>query len=266
MWAFIVYLKSFKGSAFPKRLPGPSLAFNGDLPKQTQAIVDSGCEIALHGYSHEGASQLTADQERDVLEKCIDLATNLTGKKPRGYRAPLYQLKSRTVSLLQEYGFLWDSSLSHYDSQPYFLPKNPPPVEQIDFSPDKKASNWMHPSPNFDKLEKSSLVELPCNWYHEDMTPLQYFPNTPNSSGYVDVRLIEQMWKDRFHWLRGEIEDCREEMTVFSLVIHPDTSGMAHVVGMLERFLGWLKLFGENVEFQTYEQIATEWVEAQQGA
>lgn len=147
-------------------IPGHSME---TFPKQTQAIVDSGCEIALHGYSHEGAGQLTEEQERDIMEKCIDLATKLTGKKPVGYRAPLYQLKERTIALLQEHGFLWDSSLSHYDSQPYFLPKNPSPIEPIDFSPETKASSWMHPSPNFETLEKSSLVELPCNWYHEDM-------------------------------------------------------------------------------------------------
>ena len=147
-------------------IPGHSME---TFPKQTRAIVDSGAEIALHGYSHEGAGQLTAQQERDIMEKCIDLATKLTGKKPRGYRAPLYQLNERTVSLLQEHGFLWDSSLSHYDSQPYFLPKDPTPIDTIDFSADKKASDWMHPTPDFDALEKSSLVELPCNWYHEDM-------------------------------------------------------------------------------------------------
>lgn len=241
-------------------IPGHSME---TFPTQTKAIVDSGCEIALHGYSHESASQLTAEQERDVLNKCIELATKLTGKRPRGYRAPLYQLKERTIALLQEHDFLWDSSLSHYDSLPYFLPKDPAPIEPIDFSADKKASSWMHPSPNFDDLEKSSLVELPCNWYMEDMTPLQFFPNVPNSGGYTDVRLIEQMWKDRFHWLQREIEEGREEMTVFSLCIHPDTSGMAHIIGMIERFLGWLQGFGGEVEFLTYEAIAEKWVEGQ---
>lgn len=237
-------------------IPGHSME---TFPKQTAAIVDSGAEIALHGYSHESASQMTAEQERDVLLKTISLATALTGKKPRGYRAPLYQLKERTIALLQEHGFLWDSSLSHYDSTPYFLPKNPAPITPIDFSPDKKAGSWMHPSPNFDELEKSALVELPCNWYMEDMTPMQFFPNVPNSGGYVDVRVVERMWMDRFHWLRSEIEDGKEDTTIFSIVIHPDTSGMAHIIGMIERFLGWLKCFRDEVEFSTYEQIAEEW-------
>ena len=53
---------------------------------------------------------MTEQQEKDVLEKCIDLATKLTGKKPIGYRAPLYQLRESTIKLLVEHGFLYGAS------------------------------------------------------------------------------------------------------------------------------------------------------------
>ncbi|KAK5134224.1 hypothetical protein LTR08_006767 [Meristemomyces frigidus] len=240
-------------------IPGHSLE---TFPAQTQAIVASGCEIALHGYAHESASQMTAQQERDVLLKCISLVEDLTGKRPRGYRAPLYQMSERTIALLQEHDFLWDSSLTHYDSTPYYLPLNPAPVTPIDFSPAKKAETWMHPSPQFDKLPKSTLVEIPCNWYEEDATPMQFYPHTANSAGYVDVRLMERMWKDRIEWLRSEMEEEGEggEMKCFAIVLHPDTSGMAHVIGMIERFLKWLLvLAGEGVvEFVRCEELAGE--------
>ncbi|EME38581.1 hypothetical protein DOTSEDRAFT_29606 [Dothistroma septosporum NZE10] len=236
-------------------IPGHSIE---TFPEQTKAIINCGAEIALHGYAHESASQMTAEQERDVLMKCVNLVEELTGKRPRGYRAPLYQLKERTISLLQEHDFLWDSSLSHHDSAPYFLPQNPAPIEPITFSPDAKAADWMHPSPTFTSLPKSSLVEIPCNWYMEDMTPLQFFPNTPNSAGYVDVRVVERMWMDRFEWLLKEIEEGREDLVVFSMVIHPDTSGMAHVIGMVERFLRWVVGHGNRVEFRTCGSVAEE--------
>jgi NAD(P)-dependent dehydrogenase (short-subunit alcohol dehydrogenase family)/peptidoglycan/xylan/chitin deacetylase (PgdA/CDA1 family) len=235
-------------------IPGHSLE---TFPSETRAIVASGAEIALHGYAHESASQLTADQERDVLQRCIQLIEDLTGKKPRGYRAPLYQLQERTIALLQEHDFLWDSSLSHHDSRPYFLPRDPAPITPIDFSPDTKAETWMHPSPDFASLPKSNLVEIPANWYGEDMTPLQFFPHTPNSAGYVDVRVVERMWRDRFEWLREEAGEEEEEGdVVFSLILHPDTSGMAHVIGMVKRFLEWLRGFGDEVEWCRYEEIA----------
>lgn len=238
-------------------IPGHSLE---TFPSQTRAIVASGAEIALHGYAHESASQLTAEQERDVLTHCIALIESLTGKKPRGYRAPLYQLSERTIALLQEHDFLWDSSLSHHDSKPYYLPLNPAPIQPIDFSPHAKASSWMHPSPDFHSLPASNLVEIPLNWYAEDMTPLQFFPHTPNSAGYVDVRVVERMWRDRFEFLREEAREG-EEGLVFGLVLHPDTSGMAHVVGMVRRFLEWVRAFGEEVEWCRYEEIAGEFRE-----
>ncbi|KAL8688109.1 MAG: hypothetical protein Q9218_005900, partial [Villophora microphyllina] len=83
-------------------IPGHSME---TFPAQVKQIVEAGCEIGLHGYSHEGAYQLTEGQEADVLEKCIELATHLTGKKPIGYRAPLYQLRESTIPLLEKHGF-----------------------------------------------------------------------------------------------------------------------------------------------------------------
>lgn len=244
-------------------LPGHSME---TFPVQTKAIIASGCEVALHGYAHESAAQMTPEQERDVLEKCIKLVEKATGKRPRGYRAPLYQLKERTIALLQENGFLWDSSLSHHETTPYFLPQDLPSVPAIDFSPSAKASDWMKPAPNFESLPKSSLVEIPANWYMEDATPLQFYPHTVNSQGYVDARVMERMWKDRFEWMRSELADGSDEEFIFSMILHPDTSGMAHIIGMIERFLRYLQSFGDEVEFLTYTEIAEDFKSRQQAA
>ena len=118
----------------------------------------------------------------------------------------------------------------------------------------------MHPLPKETEEPTSTLVEIPANWYAEDMTPLQFYPHTANSHGYVDVRVIERMWMDRFLWLRSEMEDRKGELISFPLVLHPDTSGMAHVIGMVERFLQWLMGFGAEVEFNTYSEIAEQWI------
>ncbi|KAF2809689.1 polysaccharide deacetylase family protein-like protein [Mytilinidion resinicola] len=229
------------------------------FPEQFKAILDSGCELGLHGYCHEGAPQLTPDQERDVLEHCIAIATKLSGRKPRGYRAPLYQLRETTIDLLEEHGFLYDSSLSHHDSKPYHIPRLPP-ITQPSFTPEASAREWMHPLSQPESPTSTTLVEVPGSWYVEDMTPLQFWPHTPNSQGYVDVRLIERMWMDRFEFLRGELaEQDGDELIVFPLVLHPDTSGMAHVIGMIERILNWLQGWEDEVEFMTFETIAEIW-------
>lgn len=237
-------------------VPGHSLE---SFPEQTRQILDSGCELGLHGYCHEGAPQLTEKQEREVLEKCIEVATSLTGKKPVGYRAPLYQLRESTIGLLEEHGFLYDTSLAHHDSTPYYVPRRPP-VKAPVYRADASAADWMHPLPAALPPTPKTLVEIPCNWYMEDMTPMQFWPHTENSHGYVDSRVIERMWMDRFDFLRSEMEDGSEgEATIFPLVLHPDTSGMAHVLPMIERFLRWVQSRQDEIEFMTYGQIAETW-------
>lgn len=154
------------------------------FPSSAQKVVESGAEIGLHGYSHEGIYQMTPEQERDVLVKCIEVATKLcNGQKPRGYRAPMYTIRETTVKLLREFGFLYNSSLMHHDSQPYWTPSDPP-IQKIDFA--QPASSWLKPTPIADptigplELGQHPLVEIPCGWYNEDMMPLQYLPHLPN--------------------------------------------------------------------------------------
>lgn len=85
-------------------IPGHSME---TFPAQTKMILDSGAEIGCHGYAHEGGAQMTEQQEKEVIEKCVQLATALTGKKPRGWRAPLYQIREHTVKVLEDHGFLY---------------------------------------------------------------------------------------------------------------------------------------------------------------
>ena len=67
---------------------------------------------------------------------------------------------------------------------------------------------------------------------------------------------------DRYEWIRSEVGEMRDsDDMVFPLVLHPDTSGMAHVIGMLERVLRWLGDKGEEVEFCTFESVALGWRE-----
>ncbi|KUJ13708.1 polysaccharide deacetylase family protein [Mollisia scopiformis] len=231
------------------------------FPESARAVVDSGAEVGLHGYSHEGIYQMTEEQETDVLKKCIEVATKLVGKKPRGYRAPMYTIRETTIKLLRQHEFLYDTSLMHHDSQPYFTPSDPP-IKRIDFS--QPASSWLKPTSIASQSYPDGLhplVEIPCGWYNEDMMPLQYLPHLANSMGYVSTRVVEQMWKDKFMWLWDNGKEGTESLDfIFPILMHPDTSGMAHIIGMSERVIQWLQGFGDQVEFCTHEQIATAWL------
>ncbi|KAJ6007650.1 polysaccharide deacetylase family protein [Penicillium herquei] len=232
------------------------------FPDAARAIIASGAEIGLHGYTHEDIYSLSEEQERDVLLKCVELATTLTGKRPVGYRSPVYTLRESTLQLLRENGFLYDSSLSQHDSQVSFAP-NDPPLKPIDLS--QPAASWMQPttfSPCEYSHDQPMLVEIPTGFYNEDMMPMTFFPTFPNSKGWVSTRIVEQMWKDKFLWLleNSKGPDGLPEF-VFPVLLHPDCSGMAHIIGMIDRFVQWLQSFGSAVEFCTHEEIATSWLE-----
>lgn len=235
-------------------LPGHSVE---TFPEEASAIANSGAELGVHGYSHEGAYAMSEEQERDVLDKCIEVVTKL-GRRPVGYRAPLYQIRESTVRLLQEKHFLYDSSMNAHDCLPYILPQpftvKPPTVPDYN----KPAATWMVPSdvPPFPSPAARGLVEIPVSWYTEDMTPLGYYPYTPNSQGYVSVDVIERMWWDRFDWIwENESEGFG---SVFPLVWHPESAGRAHVVGMIDRFLGELvrRAKTAGITFETMEEVS----------
>jgi peptidoglycan/xylan/chitin deacetylase (PgdA/CDA1 family) len=57
-------------------------------------VVDAGHEIGSHGYSHENPVAMTPQQERDVLEKSIELIEGLTGRAPVGNVAPWWEVSS----------------------------------------------------------------------------------------------------------------------------------------------------------------------------
>jgi NAD(P)-dependent dehydrogenase (short-subunit alcohol dehydrogenase family) len=254
-------------------IPGHSME---TFPTQTRAIVHSGAEIGLHGYSHEGAYAMTVAQEREVLEKCISLCTALK-KRPVGYRAPLYQIRESTVQLLQEYNFLYDSSMNAHDSLPYMLPRPFPdkPPHVPDYS--KDASTWMNPTALPEEAQPGTsawdegLVEIPSSWYTEDMTPLGFYPYTASTHGFVSVDNVEKMWWNRFEWL-WENESFLNEGpgkdygSVFPMIWHPESAGRAHIVGMIDRFIGKMQRYageaGEGeITFETMESVATGWKE-----
>lgn len=252
-------------------LPGHSIQ---TFPIAAKQIVSSGAEIALHGYSHEGADQMSRTQERDVVERCIEVYRELTGDQegPRGWRAPLYQINEGTIALLREKSCFWyDSSISGHDSQPYLLPD---PMPKRPVAPDfeqMQAKEWMVPGEGWEepvkgdtaRKQKHPLVEIPGSWYTEDMTPMAYYPYTPNSQGYVAAEVVEKMWWNRFTWLwENECDVANVDyeegkyVTVFPLILHPETSGRAHIIGMLERFIVRLLDFKKDVEKAGYGEVS----------
>ena len=76
----------------------------------------------------------------------------------------------------------------------------------------------------------TGLVEIPANWYLDDLPPMMFIKKAPNSHGWVNPRDVEDLWRDHFDYFYREYDDF-----CFPVTIHPDVSGHPHVISMLER-------------------------------
>ena len=222
-------------------IPGHSIE---TFPEQMKAVADAGHEIGVHGYSHENPIAMTREQETDVLDKGIELVERLSGKRPTGYTAPWWEFSNVTNELLLERGIKYDHSLMHNDFTPYYV-RVGDSWTKIDYS--KQAKDWMLP---LVRGQETDLIEIPANWFLDDLPPMLFIKKAPNSHGFVSPRDIEQMWRDQFDWVYREMD-----YAIFPMTIHPDISGRPQVLLMLERLFEHMSGHA-GVRFVTMNEIA----------
>jgi putative polysaccharide deacetylase len=222
-------------------IPGHSVE---TFPQQMQMVADAGHEIGIHGYSHENPIAMTYEQEQAVLDKSFALISELSGKAPTGYVAPWWEFSPVTNELLLEKGIKYDHSLMHNDFTPYYV-RVGDSWTKIDYS--QHPNTWMKP---LVRGQETDLIEIPANWYLDDLPPMMFIKKSPNSHGFVNPRHLEQMWQDQFDWVYREMD-----YAVFPITIHPDVSGRPQVLLMLERLIKHFKAH-EGVKFVTMNQIA----------
>lgn len=227
-------------------VPGHSIE---TFPELTQMIVDAGHEIGVHGYSHENPIAMTREQETAILDRSIELIEKVSGRRPTGYVAPWWEFSPVTNEILLERGIKYDHSLMHRDFEPYYV-RVGDSWKKIDYT--KDAETWMEP---LVRGEETDLVEIPANWYLDDLPPMMFIKAAPNSHGFVNPRDIEQMWRDQFDWVYREMDEA-----VFTMTIHPDVSGRPQVLLMLERLIEHINSH-EGVRWQTFDQIADTFLE-----
>src|ERR1700745_4067907 len=81
------------------------------FPRECEAVVKAGHEIAHHSWAHVPPADLSHEAEEADLVRANEAILRLTGRKARGYRSPSWDLSESTLDLLIEHGFLYDSSL-----------------------------------------------------------------------------------------------------------------------------------------------------------
>lgn len=217
------------------------------FPEQMKDVVARGHEIGLHGYSHENPLAMTPEQEEKILLHTIDLVTELSGKKPVGYRAPWWEFSKVTNDLLVKHGIKYDSSLMHDEFHPYFVTTGDKwyPIRY-----DQDPDTWMKPM-EFGK--KTELVEVPCSWYLDDLPPQMFIKSSPNSFGWVSPDVIFELWKNQFDFLYEEGEG------VFPITIHPDVSGRPQGILMHRKLIEYMRS-KPGVTFVTYAEACEDFL------
>lgn len=223
--------------------PGHSIE---SFPKEMSMVAGAGHEIGAHGYTHENPTALTREQEREILERSIELIEKLSGKAPVGYIAPWLELSLNTVDLLVEYGFSYDHTQQYRDFVPFYA-RTGDQWHNIDYS--KAAASWMKP---YQRGSEVDLVVIPPNWYLSDFTPMVFIKEMANSHGWVSPRSIEQDWRDQFDWVYEQYD-----YAVFPLNCHPDASGRPQIAAMLERFIRYANAH-EGVRWATFQEVAAD--------
>ncbi len=150
-------LSLLKREAIPSTwfIPGHTIE---SFPKACQAVVDAGHEIGHHGWTHRHPAQLTAEEEVTELLRANDAIEKISGQRARGYRSPAWNLSDRSLELLIEHGFRYDSSLMGHDYLPY----------------------WARQGDHVELLEpaafgaSTSLVELPVSWSLDDFPHFEF--------------------------------------------------------------------------------------------
>ncbi len=197
-------------------IPGHTIDTYTDICKE---VVTKGHEICHHGYAHENVTELTYDEEKTILEKGLE-ALQKIGVTPRGYRSPAWDFSENTLGILEEYGFNYDSSLMGNDFYPYWIR----PV-QVNVN---KGNVYGAPS---------KILEIPVSWYLDDF-PTQEFVGDHGEDGLRSVQEVFERWKSTYDYA------CKLDGACFILTLHPQTSGRAHFIKELERFIQYMESNG----------------------
>jgi peptidoglycan-N-acetylglucosamine deacetylase len=114
-------------------------------PATVEAILAAGHEIGHHSYLHENPASHSDAEQGYWFDRATEVHVRMTGRPPRGYRAPVYNVTQGVVDRLIARGFLYDSSLMA-DDLPYLM-----------------------------STDTGELVELPVHWGNDDWPPFAHY-------------------------------------------------------------------------------------------
>lgn len=196
-------------------------------PEEVRAVAAEGNEIGIHSWIHEANTQLPPGVERELTFRAADTLEKIAGKRPVGIRTASWDFSTDTMSIIQELGLLYDSSLMA-DDDPYELVADGKPT---------------------------GIVELPPEWIKDDAV---YFNMVRFSAlrPYTAPSAVEEIF-------RAEFDGAYAEGGLFLLTMHPHVIGHRSRISLLDRLVTYIKSHA-GVWFGTHEEVAR-WCKEQAG-
>ncbi len=213
--------------------PGHTIDTFPDICREVQA---QGHEFGHHGYYHENPTKIDAATERRLIELALETFDRQLGMRPVGYRSPYWDYSDATLDLVEEFEFIYDSSLMARDLVPYH-----PQRWQVRWEQGCVAG------------KASNVLEIPTNWYLDDFPPLAYVGGI--QPGQQDTETIFRRWKDIFDYGYERVEHA-----CYAVAVHPQIIGQAHHIMFFERLVDYIRS-KDGVWFATCEEIAHAWVD-----
>ena len=187
-------------------------------PEMVTAILDAGHEIGHHSWRHEDPLKHSDEIEEELFNRACDTHVKMTGRMPRGYRAPVYSTTQAMIDRLIEREFLYDSSLMA-DDVPYLM-----------------------------KTAAGQLMEMPPHWGNDDWPPFAHY----DEIGYMmPVRAPSDGLRSFFE----EFDAAYSTGGFWMPVLHPFLTGRVARWTLFERWLEEVLDKGD-VWFAPLEDIA----------
>lgn len=202
------------------------------FPREVEMILAAGHEVAHHSYAHVDPSGQTLEEERADMERAL-LVLEKIGVKPIGFRSPSADFSQNTLSLLEEFNFVYDSSLMADDFRPYH-PRIGDQVSQQ--SPLVKG-------------RESKIWELPMSYEFDDWVHFQ-FNFSPYRNGTSSPRKVFEIWMDELIWMESNVEGG-----ILTIAMHPQVIGRGHRIAMLSRFID--TAFGLGAKFEMMKNVVS---------
>jgi len=126
------------------------------LPNLVMEIEKRGHEIASHGYKHDLCNQTPSEEIKKDLIRCKKLLEDIIGVRVNGFRAPSFSISDNILTLIQDAGYLYDSSYNSFSLNSRY--------GQIFIHPKSQTGIALEISDNFHELPISNLYLKKINW------------------------------------------------------------------------------------------------------